>query len=151
MYFVAEAVSNLTFYHFISPLVTYFRLSGKHPGNKKYLSIILERQEEYKAVHKNDKATKTTLAQKVVDIINNDIGGQFLALEKETNRWYIVDNSVARTKASQALRDDHSSEGRKQKRERFPAKPKKNKKTTQKTKQKKLSGAPILPKNVEQV
>jgi hypothetical protein len=102
----------------------------------------LERQPEYQNPNL-EKNMKTVLAQRVVDFIQNEIGGRFLQKDADTGKWFIATNKAARTKCGQSMRDDHSEEARKDKREKYPAKPKKRKS--------KKSQKPIAARNVEQV
>jgi hypothetical protein len=88
--------------------------SNHHPGNKTYLNHILSLQEEYK---KMSRENKTRCSQGVVDWVHQR-GGRFLQRRKgnHSSGWYEASNVDARTKVSQALRQDHTAEGREKKR-----------------------------------
>jgi hypothetical protein len=94
--------------------------SNHHPGNKSYLDHIRSLQEEYR---KMSRENKTKCSQGVVDWVHQR-GGRFLQRDDEGNNsscWYEPSNAVARTKVSQALRQDHTPEGRAKKRQRHKA------------------------------
>jgi hypothetical protein len=82
--------------------------SNHHPGNKRYRDEVQNLQKWYKA---SDKSEKTNLSQHLVNYVHS-YGGRFVKQEKNTGRWYIVSNIVARRKASQALREHLSMEER---------------------------------------
>mmetsp|Transcript_26335 Transcript_26335/g.61259 ORF Transcript_26335/g.61259 Transcript_26335/m.61259 type:complete len:388 (+) Transcript_26335:51-1214(+) len=82
--------------------------SNHHRGNKRYRDEVHNLQQWYKASTKNEK---TDLSQLLVDRVHS-YGGQFLKNEKDTDKWYIVTNIVARRKASQALREHLTPEQR---------------------------------------
>ena len=91
--------------------------SNHHPGNHYYLSLIAKTKPRYKEC--TTKSEKTRVAQDVVDFIHHERKGRFLELEKETDRWYVVENKKARTKAGQALRDENTPAARAKKREKY--------------------------------
>lgn len=82
--------------------------SNHHPGNKVYLKYILDRQSPYKTLPRKEK---TAMSQQVVDLVHGR-KGRFLKPEKETGRYFVVTEKTARDKVSQALREDHTPEGR---------------------------------------
>jgi hypothetical protein len=45
-------------------------------------------------------------------------GGRFLQRDGKTSPWYVVTDERARLKVAQALREDHTPEGKKAKKER---------------------------------
>lgn len=75
--------------------------SNHHPGNKKYRAEVLKLQKWYKSSGKNKK---TVLAQCLVDFVHS-YGGRFVKQEKASGKWFVVNNEMARRKASQALRE----------------------------------------------
>merc|ERR1712137_1071818 len=91
--------------------------SNHHPGNKKYRTEVLSLQEWYKTSSKNEK---TDLSQLLVDRVQS-YGGKFLKMEKDSARWYIVTNIVARRKCSQALREHIPPEERQARRAQMNA------------------------------
>lgn len=93
--------------------------SNHHPGNKVYREIVTKHQEHYRGCDKNEK---TKVAQGIVDQVQHSIGGRFLELDKEANRWYLVPNVVARRKVGQALRENNTEEARAAKRAKYQGK-----------------------------
>lgn len=91
--------------------------SNHHKGNQRYRAEIERLQAQYKMT--NDKDEKTAISEQLVAFVKS-FGGDFL--EKDDHGWYIIDDVVARRKASQALREDKDPEKRKAKRQRFLAK-----------------------------
>lgn len=90
--------------------------SNHHPGNHFYLALIAETKPKYEKC--KQKSQKTRVAQSVVDFINHERNGRFVELD-ETERWYVVCNKKARTKAGQALRDQNTPEARAEKRKKY--------------------------------
>ncbi|KAG7347021.1 hypothetical protein IV203_006090 [Nitzschia inconspicua] len=90
--------------------------SNHHPGNKMYREIVTEQQDHYRSCDKNEK---TKVAQGIVDHMQKEVGARFLELDKETNRWYLVPNVVARRKVGQALRENNTEEARAAKRAKY--------------------------------
>lgn len=90
--------------------------SNHHGGNKVYRDIVTKHQEHYRSCDKNEK---TKVAQGIVDCMKNEIGARFLELDKDTNRWYLVPNVVARRKVGQALRENNTEEARAAKRAKY--------------------------------
>jgi len=79
--------------------------SNNHPGNHLYLNLISAIQPNYLAAARRDT---TAISQKVVDFVHS-YKGRFLKLEEgTTDKWYVISNTQARKKASQALREDPS-------------------------------------------
>ena len=83
-------------------------------------------QPRYRAALKDDK---TAISQELVDAIHA-AGGRFLKLNDDDNnnsssrnnkasRWYEVDNTTARKKASQTLREVNTPEFRAAKRAKY--------------------------------
>jgi hypothetical protein len=90
--------------------------SNHHQGNKVYRDIVTEQQDHYRRCDKNEK---TKVAQGIVDHMQKVVGARFLEMEKETNRWYLVPNVVARRKVGQALRENNTEEARAAKRAKY--------------------------------
>ena len=90
-----------------------------HPGNKSYRKLILENQKLYKKLENNEK---TALSMKVVAQVKES-GGRFLKRDEDAleQMYYIVHDVTARLKVSQALREDHTPDGRRLKKERTSA------------------------------
>lgn len=88
--------------------------SNHHKGNIRYRREIERLQEQYKET--GDKDEKTSISEQLVTLIQS-YGGNFL--EKDEHGWYVIDDVIARRKASQALREDKDPEKRKAKRQRF--------------------------------
>ena len=90
--------------------------ANNHVGNKRYLKIKEDIQDEYMKANKNEK---TVLSQKLVEIITKERDGRFLKLDEAAKRWYVVDNLTARKKASQTLREVNTPEVRAAKRAKY--------------------------------
>ena len=90
--------------------------SHHHPGNKSYRKLILDNQKIYKKLDNNEK---TALSMKVVAQVKES-GGRFLKRDENAleQMYYIVHDVTARLKVSQALREDHTPDGRRLKKER---------------------------------
>jgi hypothetical protein len=100
--------------------------SNHHPGNIAYRQEILRLQPEYKLL---DRDAKTAMSEQVVQWVLKEKQGRFLKRECKASPWYIVTDATARQKVSQALREDHTPEGRALKKSRTTYKtPKKSKK-----------------------
>merc|ERR1712176_496024 len=91
--------------------------SNHHPGNQRYRKEIERVEEFYKST--DDKDEKTSISETLVLYVQS-YGGNFL--EKDEVGWYVIEDSVARSKVSQALREDKDPEKRRAKRQRFLAK-----------------------------
>lgn len=90
--------------------------SHHHPGNRSYRKVILENQKKYKKLDNNEK---TALSMKLVAQVK-ETGGRFLKRDQNVmgEMYYIVPDMTARLKVSQALREDHTPDGRRLKKER---------------------------------
>jgi hypothetical protein len=82
--------------------------SNHHPGNEVYRRHILGLQKKYKELSREEK---TEFSREAVECVR-DRGGRFLNREFKGGPWYIVTDVTARQKVSQALREDHTPEGR---------------------------------------
>ena len=91
--------------------------ANHHPGNQFYLNFVTKTKPQYGKC--TLKSEKTRMAQYVVDYIHQERKGRFLELDKDAERWYVVDNKKARTKAGQALRDQNTPESRAKKRAKY--------------------------------
>jgi hypothetical protein len=91
--------------------------SNHHPGNQVYRLKIKELQPRYQECEL--KKDKTLIAQSVVDYINKERGARFVELDEKADRWYVMPNNAARTKAGQALRENNTSEARKARRKKY--------------------------------
>jgi len=93
--------------------------SNHHPGNKVYRERVLDLQAKYKTLSRDQK---TAMSSSVVEWIQTKFGGNFLQFDVGGNSqdgpWYVVLDETARSKVSQALREDHTAEGRAAKLER---------------------------------
>jgi hypothetical protein len=77
--------------------------TNNHLGNILYLIEKLKLQPGYTFLA--TQKGKKVISQELVDRVHA-YGGRFVAKDPETNRWYEVDDGVARRKASQTLRED---------------------------------------------
>lgn len=93
--------------------------SHHHPGNIWYRKLVLQHQKIYKKLDNNEK---TAMSMKVVAQVQES-GGRFLKRDETAwgQKYYIVPHATARLKVSQALREDHTPDGRRQKKERTSA------------------------------
>jgi hypothetical protein len=82
--------------------------SNHHAGNEAYRNRILQLQPVYKALARKKK---TDFGASVVTWVQ-DRGGRFLSRDAVGGPWYVVPDGMARQKVSQALREDHSEQGR---------------------------------------
>jgi hypothetical protein len=82
--------------------------SNHHAGNEAYRNRILQLQPVYKALARKKK---TDFGESVVTWVQ-DRGGRFLNRDSVGGPWYVVTDAMARQKVSQALREDHSEQGR---------------------------------------
>jgi hypothetical protein len=100
-------------------------MSNHHPGNKTYRKHILTHQQEYKNLE--NTSAKTKMSKEMVEWVKAR-GGRFLKRDDgvEGNPFYVATDTTARQKVSQALREDHTPEGRKLKRSRTKKKPSKS-------------------------
>ena len=88
--------------------------SNHHAGNATYRKKILELQPKYKLLSRQEK---TKFSQSVVEWVQSR-GGRFLKRDNRGGPWYVTTDHEARGKISQALREDHSPEGREAKKKR---------------------------------
>lgn len=90
--------------------------SNHHPGNLQYRKHILMHQQEYKLL---ENSAKTQMSIDVVEWVKSR-GGRFLKRDDdvEGKSFYVATDGTARQKVSQALREDHTPEGRKLKKSR---------------------------------
>jgi hypothetical protein len=103
--------------------------SNHHPGNVAYRKQVGDLREWYRT--SKEKRIKTDLSQLLVDWVQKENSGRFLQLETTTtldgtsttpdnetgDKWYVVNNLVARRKAAQALREHMTLEERKARKE----------------------------------
>jgi len=82
--------------------------SNHHNGNIAYRKQILFLQPSYKTLGRDEK---TSTSKDVLKWVQTR-GGRFLKRECKGSPWYIVTDATARQKVSQALREDHTCEGR---------------------------------------
>lgn len=87
--------------------------TNNHKGNIMYLLDKLKLQAGYTLLA--TQKGKKVISQELVDIVHKR-GGRFVAREEDTGRWYIVDDTIARKKASQTLREDKTPEEQETKR-----------------------------------
>ena len=86
---------------------------NRHPGNIRFHQAKVLLQNLYLSTRQADR---TVVAQQLVDEVKQ-WGGRFL--KQDSNGWYEVHNHTARTKCSQALREDFTAEERAAKRQRY--------------------------------
>ena len=92
--------------------------SNGHPGNQRYRQCILGYQRDYKTQGLHGKRA---LVQAVVDWVELQ-GGRFLASKKSPEghiRYYVASDKKVYDKVSNALREDHTPEGRAMKKSRL--------------------------------
>ena len=92
--------------------------SNGHPGNQRYRQCILGYQRDYKTQGLHGKRA---LVHAVVDWVELQ-GGRFLASKKSPEghiRYYVASDKKVYDKVSNALREDHTPEGRAQKKSRL--------------------------------
>ncbi|EEC50955.1 predicted protein [Phaeodactylum tricornutum CCAP 1055/1] len=89
--------------------------TNNHGGNKRYLAKKEEIQQRYMEASKQDK---TGISQELVDAVH-EWGGRFLKMDESLDRWYEVENIVARKKASQTLREINTPDERASKRAKY--------------------------------
>ena len=94
---------------------------NRHPGNKRYLEEVKKLTAEYRSSRSTQH--KQSVSQALVDRVKA-YGGRFVTKDDKTNQWYIMTDAAARNKAGQALREDNTAENRKNKRDKYPNKPK---------------------------
>jgi hypothetical protein len=84
--------------------------SNNHTGNKFYRKRILNEQRNYQALPNSEKGK---FSRMIVDWVHKECSGRFL--KKDEHGWFEVTLERAYSKVSQALREDHSVEGKKRK------------------------------------
>ena len=89
--------------------------ANKHPGNLRYHQVKMNLQPAYEATAKSQKRNIT---QQLVDAVHA-WGGRFLEQDANSERWFEIHPKKALTKASQALRENYTSEERAAKRARY--------------------------------
>ncbi len=77
-------------------------LTNHHPGNIRFREFVAEEKSRYVGLG-NSKKEKTYFSEHILRTVHN-YGGRFLKKDK-AGKWFVVDNDVARTKCSQALRE----------------------------------------------
>jgi hypothetical protein len=82
--------------------------SNHHSGNEDYRKHIVILQKTYKTLNREEK---TQFSKDVLQWVH-DRGGRFLKRDEKGSPWYLVTEVTARQKVSQALREDHTPEGR---------------------------------------
>lgn len=100
-----------------------------HEGNQRYFHLILFHQPDYlKAKEANNVAEKKAIIKIVLQRLQ-EVGMQFVDFDIALQHWYVVDINDKRVyiRVSNALREDHSADGRKKKRDRYQAAQKKKK------------------------
>jgi hypothetical protein len=83
-------------------------ISNNWPGNNVYRKHVLHLQPQYKHL---ERVMKTEMANGVVKWVKAQ-NGRFLKRDSRDGPWYVIPDSAARLKVSQALREDHTPEGR---------------------------------------
>jgi hypothetical protein len=87
--------------------------SNNHPGNLGYRKRVVVEQPNYQAL---PNRKKRIVSQKIVDWVHQDCKGRFVKEDKYG--WFLVTLPAAIEKVSQALRDNHTEEGKRQKKEK---------------------------------
>jgi hypothetical protein len=87
--------------------------SNNHPGNLDYRKCIVVEQPNYQALPDGEKRI---FSQKIVDWVHQDCKGRFV--KKDEYGWFLVTLPAALEKVSQALRENHTEEGKRQKKEK---------------------------------
>jgi hypothetical protein len=90
--------------------------------NRRFLTIIDSEADAYAAAI--SKALKSSILARVFDLVRNVKKGTFVKVDSESGRWFVVEDSLARTTIAQALRDANnktyrSSKQSKQQRRRY--------------------------------
>ena len=88
--------------------------TNSHPGNVAYRIHLLDEQPVYKT---RDASGKREMIDVAVLWVKNVQKGRFLS--KEEGRYYIASHEQVREKVSQYLREDHTPQGREQKKARL--------------------------------
>jgi hypothetical protein len=84
--------------------------SNLHYGNKVYRKRILAKQLKYQALPNNEKRR---FSEMIIDWVHEECKGRFMM--KDKIGWFEVTLEKALLKVSQALREDHSPEGKRRK------------------------------------
>jgi hypothetical protein len=71
--------------------------------NRRFLTIIASEADEYAA--EKSKTIKGAILARVFDLVRNVKKGNFVKIDSELGRWYVVKDSLARTTIAQSLRD----------------------------------------------
>ncbi|KAL3918489.1 MAG: hypothetical protein SGILL_004212 [Bacillariaceae sp.] len=79
--------------------------SNHHAGNRPYWIKILGSRVHYRSCVSD--ASKTMIAQDILNFIKVEKGGRFLNLDSNTNRWFMLPDAVVLDKIKQALRDKY--------------------------------------------
>jgi hypothetical protein len=87
--------------------------SNHHPGNKVYRRRVLNKQRIYQALPTREKKP---FSRAIVDWVHQECNGRFMM--KDEYGWFEVTLEKALLKVSQALREDHSAEGKKRKKDK---------------------------------
>jgi hypothetical protein len=82
--------------------------ANKHNRNHSYLPIILEEQRRYKVL---PKKVKSDYRDQVIERIKAS-GARFVKWDNIKNKYFIQTDQAVKEKVSQALREDHTPEGR---------------------------------------
>jgi hypothetical protein len=99
-----------------------------HCGNQRFLHVL---KPHYQKLYKSaQKAKKRGIAQQMVDAVFLS-GGRFMERNSKTGAWFEVSNDRAREKASQTLRENLTTQDRREKRLKYP-KPAKKKSQVEK-------------------
>jgi hypothetical protein len=93
--------------------------SNNHPGNLEYRNRIVVEQPNYQAL---PNRKKRIFSQTIVDWVHQDRKGRFV--KEDEYGWFEVTLPAALEKVSQALRENHTEEGKRQKKEKSPQKSK---------------------------
>lgn len=113
--------TTLELRQYVETMTEYDVLMGRggrtnhHKGNERYLQLKERIQPLYL---KATKEEKTGISQQLVDAVQIQ-GGRFLKLDETHDRWYVVDNTTARKKASQTLREINTPQVRAAKRAKY--------------------------------
>jgi hypothetical protein len=87
--------------------------SNNHPGNLSYRERVVVEQPNYQAL---PNGKKKKFSQMIVDWVHQDCKGRFV--KKDKYGWFLVTLPAALEKVSQALRENHTEEGKRQKKEK---------------------------------
>jgi hypothetical protein len=123
-----QSVANLAPHTIVSELSLFDVLFGRgewinrHYGNKLFHAQKEVVQTRY--LRTTNRKVKTAIAQELVDFMEREYCSRFLAQDRESNHWYIVDRPRVLDKAKQALREVFTPEQRRIKRLYYAAKKK---------------------------